>query len=107
MTTEAPLPSEQEPRAKPLPRHLPVLRAEPPALVPARMVNEALYCERLLYLEWAQGEFADNVFTVEGRAVHARADVPGGRLPPVPNEKKEEREPLPYQARSLWLSSER
>jgi hypothetical protein len=32
-----------------------------PDFVPARMVNEVLYCERLAYLEWAQGEFADNV----------------------------------------------
>ncbi|APR87010.1 hypothetical protein A7982_12359 [Minicystis rosea] len=38
----------------------------PPELVPARMINEVLYCERLCHLEWAQGEFEDNAFTVEG-----------------------------------------
>jgi hypothetical protein len=48
------------------------------------MINEVLYCERLLYLEWAQGEFADNAFTVEGRATHKRADQPGGHLPVPP-----------------------
>ena len=48
-------------RAKPLPRKLP-LATNPPDLVPARMINEALYCERLMYLEWAQGEFTDNEF---------------------------------------------
>jgi CRISP-associated protein Cas1 len=113
-------------RAKPLPRRLPIA-TEPPDLVPARMINEALYCERLMYLEWAQGEFADNAFTVDGRAVHARADVAGGELPPLPSPEtatsarkkgKGEKsgdddddddgpasEPRPYEARSLWLSS--
>lgn len=110
-------------RAKPLPRRLP-LAGEPPDLVPARMVNEVLYCERLMYLEWSQGEFEDNAFTVDGRAVHARADVVGGAVPPVPVKRKakakandaidedpgprdEDDEPLPYEARSLWLSSEK
>ena len=41
------------------------------------MLNELMYCERLMYLEWVQGEFADNVFTVDGRAVHRRVDKPG------------------------------
>jgi CRISPR-associated protein Cas1 len=86
------------------------------------MINEALYCERLLYLEWAQGEFVDNAFTVEGRAAHKRADQPGGRLPPPPDGAKSNTAvddaaagdgqgaaplDLPYQARTLWLSSER
>jgi hypothetical protein len=35
-------------------------------LVPARMINEVLYCERLMYLEWVQGEWADNVYTGGG-----------------------------------------
>jgi CRISPR-associated protein Cas1 len=98
-------------RAKPLPRRLP-LAAEPPDLVPARMVNEVLYCERLMYLEWSQGEFEDNAFTVDGRAVHARADAAGGAIPPVPDKKsgadddEMDEEPAPYEARSVWLSSE-
>jgi hypothetical protein len=58
----SPLP---ESRAKPLPRRLPLVGSAPD-LVPARMINEALYCERLLYLEWAQGEFADNAFVCGG-----------------------------------------
>src|SRR5262245_66624794 len=81
---EAPVVSfAPSPRAKALPRRLPFAGA-PPELVPARMINEVRYCERLLYLEWAQGEFEDNAFTVEGRSVHRRADKPGGALPPVP-----------------------
>ncbi len=77
-------------------------RAEAPALVPARMINETLYCERLTYLEWVQGEFADNEYTVEGRYAHRRADAPGGTLP-APSDAEER----PYRARSVWLSSER
>jgi CRISPR-associated protein Cas1 len=63
-------------------RYLPMPAAPPvaPDLVPARMLNELMYCERLMYLEWVQGEFADNVFTVDGRAVHRRADKPGRPL---------------------------
>jgi CRISPR-associated protein Cas1 len=111
----------EPPRAKALPRRLPLATA-PPDVVPARMINEVLYCERLMYLEWAQGEFTDNEFTVDGRAVHARADVAGGELPPTPasdasgkkrarsaddddDDDEEEAGPPPYQARSIWLSS--
>ena len=32
-----------------------------PDLIPARMLNEFAYCPRLAYLEWVQGEFADNL----------------------------------------------
>ena len=41
-----------------------------PGLLPARMLNEFACCPRLCYLEWVQGEFADNVDTVEGRVHH-------------------------------------
>jgi hypothetical protein len=42
-------------RAKPLPRRSPVLPQDSlaPALSSARVINEVLYCERLLYLEYA------------------------------------------------------
>jgi len=104
--------AEPEPRAKHLVPALPA-GAAPPDLVPARMINEALYCERLMYLEWVQGEFADNRFTVEGRLAHRRADTAGGKLPPERREDDDEEkegeadegEP-PYVARSVWLSSE-
>ncbi|MGE0323899.1 MAG: CRISPR-associated endonuclease Cas1 [Polyangiaceae bacterium] len=71
-------------------------------LVPARMVNEVLYCERLMYLEWVQGEWADNQFTVDGTWVHRRVDRPKvlkakGKVDEVPER--------PYQARSVALSS--
>jgi len=69
-------------------------------LVPARMINELLYCERLMYLEWVQREFRDNAFTIEGRAVHRRVDKESGRLPEPPGDDR------PAVARSVWLSSQ-
>lgn len=71
-------------------------------LVPARMVNEVLYCERLMYLEWVQGEWADNQFTVDGSWVHRRVDRPKVLKPKSKTEEVPER---PYQARSVALSS--
>jgi len=38
--------------APPLPPGVPLL--------PARMVNEYVYCPRLAYLEWVQGEWAES-----------------------------------------------
>jgi CRISPR-associated protein Cas1 len=82
------------------------------------MINEVLYCERLMYIEWVQGDFADNAFTVEGRLVHRRADVPSGKLPPSgkgegvsgpeqgDDDESPDPGPPPYTARSVWLSAE-
>ena len=50
-------------------------------LVPARILNEFVYCPRLAYLEWIQKEFEDSADTVQGRHVHRRVDKPGGTLP--------------------------
>jgi CRISPR-associated endonuclease Cas1/CRISPR-associated protein Cas4 len=71
-------------------------------LLPARMLNEFVYCPRLAYLEWVQGEWADNADTTEGRFAHRVADRPGGALPPA-----EDTEPdSTIHARSVTLSSE-
>jgi len=43
-------------------------------LVPARMVNEYVYCPRLAFIEWVEGDFQDNIYTVEGRHAHRRVD---------------------------------
>jgi CRISPR-associated protein Cas1 len=48
-------------------------------LVPARMLNEFTYCPRLAYLEWVQGEWADNPDTLDGAFVHRNADRPDRR----------------------------
>jgi len=50
-------------------------------LLPARMLNEFVYCPRLAYLEWVQGEWADSADTVHGRGVHRRVDRPRGTPP--------------------------
>lgn len=50
-------------------------------LVPARMVNEFVYCPRLAYLMWTQGEWSETGDTVEGRRVHTRVDRPSAPLP--------------------------
>ncbi|WP_418139804.1 CRISPR-associated endonuclease Cas1 [Oceanimonas smirnovii] len=52
-----------------------------PELIPARMINEYVYCPRLAHLEWVQGEWRDNPDTEEGRHTHRRVDKPGGKLP--------------------------
>ena len=43
-------------------------------LIPARMVNEFVYCPRLAYLMWAQAEWMDTADTIEGKRVHKRVD---------------------------------
>lgn len=50
-------------------------------LIPARMVNEFVYCPRLAYLMWTQSEWSNSADTVDGRRVHARADRPSPPLP--------------------------
>jgi CRISP-associated protein Cas1 len=60
----------------------PKVERDTPELIPARMLNEFAYCPRLSYLEWVQGEFADNIETLEGRFGHRRVDnAPGQELP--------------------------
>ena len=83
--------------------HLPA----PPArddspLVPARMVNEFVYCPRLAYLMWGQAEWAETADTVDGKRVHARADRPGA---PLPNPEALEADDAKVVSRSLTLSS--
>lgn len=71
-----------------------------PPLVPARMVNEFTYCQRLFFLEWVQARFADNADTVEGRYEHRAVDRPTGSAP-LPGDGDVVR------ARSVLLSSPR
>ena len=71
-------------------------------LIPARILNEFVYCPRLAYLEWVQKEWADSSDTVEGRHVHRRVDRKSEPLPePDPTAEPEELKP----ARSVELSS--
>lgn len=70
-----------------------------PELIPARMLNEFVYCPRLCYLEFVQSEWADSGDTQEGRYVHRRVDSGAGHVLPVPGGE------IPFQARSVMLSA--
>ncbi len=77
---------------------------QPPDLLPARILNEHVYCPRLAYLEWVDGGFTDNADTVEGTIVHRRVDVEKGPAP-TPAQLEGGEDPPPTS--SLTISSER
>ena len=74
---------------------------DPAPLIPVRILNEYVYCPRLAYMMWVQGEFAHSADTVEGAIRHKRVDKESGALPVEPAE-----EPEVIHARSVALSSE-
>lgn len=74
---------------------------EEPEYLPARMVNEFVYCPRLFYYEWVDGLFRHSADTVEGAAQHSRVDQATGM--PGPEETADGR----IHSRSITLSSER
>jgi CRISPR-associated endonuclease Cas1/CRISPR-associated protein Cas4 len=71
-----------------------------PDLVPARIVNEHVYCPRLAYLEWVQGEFRHSADTLDGAYQHRRVDREEGPVPP-PDDLPEDLR----QARSVLMSA--
>jgi len=73
-----------------------------PDYLPARMVNEFVYCPRLFFYEWVEGVFQHSADTVEGKIQHRRVDQKPDALP-APGEQGEE----PIHSRSVTLSSER
>lgn len=79
-----------------------------PPLVPARMLNEFVYCPRLAILEWVDGEFAPNADTVEGAVRHAAVDRPGHRVrlrqPAAADDAERPAPPAVEQIRSVELS---
>lgn len=58
---------------------------ELPELVPARMLNEYVYCPRLFFLEWVDSLWASNADVAEGLRRHRRVDGGGGAAP-LPDE---------------------
>ena len=70
--------------------------------IPARILNEFVYCPRLAYLEWVQKEWESSADTVEGQHVHRRVDKRGGSMP----DPQDDFEDLKV-ARSVELSSEK
>lgn len=74
------------------------MTAATPELVPARMLNEYVYCPRLFFLEWVDRLWASNADVAEGQRRHRRVDSGGGAAPlPAEGELKV--------ARSLDLAS--
>jgi CRISPR-associated protein Cas1 len=54
-------------------------------MVPARMLNEYVYCPRLFFLEWVDQLWASNADVAEGLRRHRRVDSGGGAAP-LPDE---------------------
>lgn len=73
---------------------------ELPKTVPARMVNEFVYCPRLFHLEWVQSQFTTNDEVEEGLYAHRVVDTATADLPDKGEAWDGRR------ATSVWLTSE-
>jgi CRISP-associated protein Cas1 len=92
-----------QPQETPVPS---VIHAEP---IPARMLNEFVYCQRLFYYEYVEGIFVESADTLRGSAIHKKVDSGSGALPDAKVDGKAEKpaEPEVIHSRSVQLSSER
>lgn len=72
-----------------------------PEYLPARMLNEFVYCPRLFFYEWVERVFVESVDTVEGSQRHAKLERKADPLPPA-----EESDGRPVRSRSVSLSSD-
>lgn len=70
--------------------------------LPARMLNAFVYCPRLFWYEWVDGQFLENTETIEGALRHRKFDAAQDALPASAELAPEER----LHARSVTLSSE-
>jgi CRISP-associated protein Cas1 len=84
-----------------LPASLPASSSLPDYL-PARMVNEFVYCPRLFFYEWVEGLFRESADTVEGQTQHRRVDRETKGMPAAGELGQET-----IHTRSVSLSSER
>jgi len=75
---------------------------ELPDYMPARMLNEFVYCPRLFFYEWVEGIFRESADTIEGKIQHKRVDKAGKPLP-APDQLAEET----LQTRAITLSNDR
>ncbi len=78
------------------------LRAELPEYLPARMLNEFVYCPRLFFYEWVEGVFAHSADTVGGGLRHETLDAGESGLPAP-----EDTDGIVFRARGVMLSSDR
>jgi len=85
-----------------------IIQAEP---IPARMLNEFVYCQRLFYYEHVEGIFVESADTLRGSAIHKKVDSGSGALPDAKAKAKDTEEkatePDVIHSRSVQLSSER
>ena len=72
-----------------------------PDYLPARMVNEFVYCPRLFFYEWVEGVFQESVDTIEGAIQHRKVDEKVTPLP-APSDL-----PQSIHSRSATLSCDR
>src|SRR2546430_16770404 len=72
-----------------------------PDYLPARMLNEFVYCPRLFYYEWVDGVFAHSSDTLEGAFRHEKVDARSDPLPEDPTGAES------IHSRSVELASER
>ena len=56
-------------------------RSPLPEYLPARMLNEFVYCPRLFFYEWVEGVFAHSADTVEGALRHEKLETKADALP--------------------------
>lgn len=94
-----------QPQETPVPA---ITQAEP---IPARMLNEFVYCQRLFYYEHVEGIFVESADTLRGSAIHKKVDSGSGALPDAKAKAKDAEEkatePDVIHSRSVQLSSER
>lgn len=76
---------------------------DPADYLPARMINEYVYCPRLFYYEHVDGIFVDNRETVEGSIGHKRVD---GKEDELPSPQELLQSDKPVRSRSVTLSSD-
>lgn len=77
------------------------LRVALPDYLPARMLNEYVYCPRLFFYEWVEGVFAHSADTIGGGFRHEALDAKADGLPAP-----EDIEGVTLRARAVMLSSE-
>jgi CRISPR-associated protein Cas1 len=110
-TAEQPASISPPPVASPLESggHQPSTLSHQPSAepLPARMLNEFVYCPRLYYYEFVEGVFVHNADTMRGAAIHTRVDSGSGAMPPAEGGKAETQEPEIIHSRSVSLGSER
>jgi len=77
--------------------------ASPPEPLPARLLNEFVYCPRLFYYEHVEGVFVENADTLRGAAIHRKVDAGSGAMaapsPSAKAAKAKEAKPDPSEAK--------